>query len=117
MMPDDPSATLSGIRERYAHGARITATGRDVCASADDVPLLLAALEAVLKLADEWEAKAAELHDMADRAAGRGADPYRVNEIGVRAETYSTRSRELREAISRELSGTRQTQPGEGGES
>jgi hypothetical protein len=55
--PDTPvSAILAGIKDRYAHGAKITATGRDVCASADDIPLLLAAAEAALKLADEWEA-------------------------------------------------------------
>ena len=39
---DDRVATaLAEIRDRYAHGAKNTTTGRDVCASADDVPRLI----------------------------------------------------------------------------
>ena len=60
-MPDaDLASTLAGIRERYERGAKITATGRDVCASADDVPALLAAVEAALEKADGWEGPRAE---------------------------------------------------------
>jgi hypothetical protein len=48
-MPDDNlTALLEQIKKRYDHGARPAATGRDVCASADDVLLLLAAIDAVL---------------------------------------------------------------------
>lgn len=47
--PQAAVTALAEIGERYAHGAKKTATGRDVCASADDVPRLVAAIEAVLK--------------------------------------------------------------------
>jgi len=56
-MPDDPSSLLSGIRERYVRAsAQSGAAARgDYIKSAADVPRLLAAVDAALKLADEAE--------------------------------------------------------------
>jgi hypothetical protein len=85
-MPDDLASTLDEVRGRYAHGAKITATGRDVCASADDVPRLAAAVEAVLKVADEWEQ---------DRYKGTSTLEWIHQRCAER----------LREAVTRELTG------------
>jgi hypothetical protein len=84
--PDDLTSTLDEIRERYRAsfttlpGFSVTPMGTEWTHvnSADDVPLLVAAVEAALKLADEWEADSLII------------DP----EIA------------LREAITRELTGT-----------
>ena len=59
-MPDaDLSATLAEIRQRRANseiGGFLRPTLAQLDASAEDVPRLLAALEAVLKLTGEWNA-------------------------------------------------------------
>jgi hypothetical protein len=53
-MPDDLAATLAGIRERADHADRVLKFGGSFTEAAArsqaDVPILLAALEAVLKL-------------------------------------------------------------------
>ena len=51
-----PSATLAAIRERgYRNGATGAECARLSDAAAVDIPLLVAAVEAVLALADGWE--------------------------------------------------------------
>ena len=60
MTDTDPSATLSAIRERgYRNGATGAECARLSDAAAVDIPVLVAALEAALKLADEWKTFAA----------------------------------------------------------
>ena len=62
-MPDDDrvASTLAGIRERSAAALEFPASGfaensiRCCAQSAMDVPLLLAAIEAALKAADGWK--------------------------------------------------------------
>ena len=60
MAPDSDdrvASTLAEIRGRgYRNGATGAACARLSDAAAVDIPVLLAAVEAVLKLADEWEA-------------------------------------------------------------
>jgi hypothetical protein len=58
-MPDDQlTATLDEIRGRgYRNGARGALCARLSDAAAVDAPRLLAALDAALKLAGDWEAK------------------------------------------------------------
>jgi hypothetical protein len=51
-----PAAILAGIKERgYRNGATGVQCARLSDAAAEDVPLLLAAVEAVLKEADDFE--------------------------------------------------------------
>lgn len=69
MTDADPSAALSGIRERgYRNGATGAECARLSDSAAADIPVLVAALEAVLKLADNWEATAATLDGGTARA-------------------------------------------------
>lgn len=64
-MPDaDLSATLAEAKRRHHHG-HTSNPRRDYCTADNqdwpcDVSRLLTALEAVLKLAEEWEAEAAD---------------------------------------------------------
>ena len=86
MTEPDPSATLAGIKERgYRNGATGAECARLSDAAAVDIPVLVAALEAALKLADEWKTFAApgdaqdecadELRAAITAAlAGKGAD-------------------------------------------
>lgn len=60
-MPDNPAASaLDGIRER-ANGPMRKFS--DVDASQRDIARLIAAIEAALKLADEWDAPVPEYDD------------------------------------------------------
>ena len=62
-MPDDPAALLSPIRERSGAALEFPLSGfaedsiRACTQSAMDVPRLLAAVEAALKLAGKWDAE------------------------------------------------------------
>lgn len=84
---------------------RIRAELRTFGASDDDAGRLLAALDAVLKLADGFNASAADLDDMATRASLRGADPMRVTMLEAKAAAYRTCAAKVREAITRALTG------------
>ena len=56
MADSDPSTTLTGIRERgYRNGATGAECARLSDAAAADIPLLVDALEKVLKAADGWK--------------------------------------------------------------
>ena len=63
-MPDDLSSALDQIRERAETASKIEVSWKQQIlrarASANDVPSLLAALDEVLKLADEWQRFAVE---------------------------------------------------------
>ena len=64
--PDaDLSATLAGIRERSAkaearQGDSAEWLGAALRSAMEDVPRLIAVFDAVLKLADDWDAEEAE---------------------------------------------------------
>ena len=58
-MTADLSSTLAGIRERYDEAAEGLSPEARKYLECADVPPLVAAIDAVLKLADEWEDSAA----------------------------------------------------------
>lgn len=66
---------------------------------------LLAAVERLLKLADEWKATSVQLGEMAERASARGADPLRTTLMDARAQAHRDNAQTLREAISGALLG------------
>jgi len=111
---DQLASTLAGIRVRNNKASYTDPISLAI--TADDVPVLLAAIDAVLKLADDWEADAAAIARRVEGHAARG-DGHAAAFARGSAEALDDCVRTLREAISRELSGTRQTQPGEDGES
>lgn len=100
-MPDaDLSATLAGIRENDERVIALCDMAPAVVRqlAEHDVPLLLAALEAVLKLADEAGPTVTDWPDER-HIYGWTLDPAKV-----------------REAITAELTGTGRAQPGEDGD-
>ena len=56
MAADPVAATLAGIKQRYDWNSDRYADLAMVRESLEDIPVLLAIAEAVLKLADEWRA-------------------------------------------------------------
>ena len=77
-MPDPaPSAALAAIRERYrrcGNSPDIHVNLETWIDSANDTPVLVAAVEAVLELADEWDRTSAE---RAPVPRGYAADCFR----------------------------------------
>lgn len=71
------------------------------------ISALLAALDAVLKLADAWTAEASRLDRLADKAADTDSTALAIRRtaLGHRAQVHIDFARELREAITRELAG------------
>jgi hypothetical protein len=55
--------------------------------------------EAMLKLADSWDGKAAELDGMAERAGVRGADALRTTLMSARAQAHHDCAEALRQAV------------------
>ena len=97
--PDDrAAATLAGIRERL-NGSWTNVAVRQVWV--DDAPRLFAAAEAVLKLADDWDAKAATL----TAAASRDRGPSRMTRamLNARVQVLQDCTQALRETITAEL--------------
>ena len=103
-----PSSALAGIRERIATGhrrrpecgcVRRAARTPQRCGLHRDgrAPSLLAAVEAVLELADDWDAEARGIFLVAARTADAG-------EVGA-ASALQSCAADLREAISREITG------------
>lgn len=104
-MPDDLSAILSGIRERgYRNGATGAECARLSDSAAVDVPVLLAAIDAALKVADEWDAQAKKLESRSEFLFERSGETAAVMLDG-RSQAHKDCARALREAISRELTG------------
>jgi hypothetical protein len=93
--PDDLASTLAGIRERSEVASKIEVSWKAQIqrarASANDVPVLLAAVEAVLKLGDR---------------SGEATDPTLPGHVDV----YM-----IREAITRELTGPQPVKDGSDG--
>src|SRR5512135_2882039 len=111
--PDaDPAATLEAIKERAKSAAAMdidvlaafsgVSVGGVIAASAVDVPVLVAALEAALDLADDWDAESDNLDDLAERP---GADDEGAPIMSGQAIAYHNCAEALREAITREITG------------
>lgn len=110
--PDDAdlSATLAPIKERAGVLAKLgpprpaQGFGSETCnaaiASAGDVPGLVAFAEAVLKLADEWDAESDARDDESERP---GADEEGALVLRGQAITYHECAGELREAVTATL--------------
>ena len=104
-----PSATLEAIRDRAGVVAKLgpPRPGGDLInaahRSAADVPSLVAALEAALKLADDWKAEAARMEPSgADAVQPAMPGNYLVSgRIGALEDCVQ----ELREGITRALNG------------
>lgn len=79
-----------------------------IAAARADVPRLLKAVEAALKLADDWDAESDHLDDLAER--GDGDEEGRPVMAG-QAIAYHDAAVDLREAITAALAGTRDTAP------
>jgi hypothetical protein len=93
----DPVAT-------YLADVRMQAEDHHLVPGADALALV-AAVEAVLKLAGEWDQSAAQLDEMAVRAAARGAAEFRTEVLAATAQRLRDCAVAHREAISRELLG------------
>lgn len=87
------------LRSRYGHVGGLLVLTK----AKDDVPRLLAAVEAVLKQADDWGAEAVKAEDRAQLASERG-DNTACAVLYARATALNQNARGLREAITRELS-------------
>ena len=107
MTDADLPAALAGIRENNERVIALCDMAPAVVRqlAEHDVPSLLAAFEAVLKLADDWNKKAAELDAMAERADARGADPLRTTLMSARAQAHHDCAQEFRGAIMATLAG------------
>lgn len=106
-MADDPlAAALAEIRERAAEHAdpKIMDAYRGWCASksADDVPSLLAAVDAALKLADKYDAESKRLWGQIRDADSRGVPS---GSKSIDAAWNGDVAKAIREAIARELTG------------
>ena len=99
-MPDPLASTLAGIRERL-NGSWTNVAVRQVWV--DDAPRLFAAVEAVLKLADDWDGKAAAF----TAAASRDGGPSRMTRamLGARVQVLQDCAKALREAVTAALAG------------
>ena len=112
-MPDGRAAsTLAGIKERQAlaSDASLGFSRMDerhdalIKVAYEDTPRLLAAIEAALKAAHDWERKADEADDRAEAASGRGPAGTSLM-LSSRGQALHDCSFALREAITRELTG------------
>ena len=98
-------STLAAIRERgYRNGATGAECARLSDSAAVDVPVLLAAIDAALKVADEWDALAKKLESRSEFLFERSGETAAVMLDG-RSQAHKDCARALREAISRELTG------------
>jgi hypothetical protein len=96
-----PAAALEEIRGRgYRNGATGAECARLSDAAADDVPRLVAALEAVLKLADKWEQEGRRLAAL----AAEETDPQSRIAVSLRAQAFEDCAK-VRDAVTRELTG------------
>ena len=97
-MPDPLASTLAGIRERL-NGSWTNVAVRQVWV--DDAPRLFAAVEAVLKLADDWDGKAAAF----TAAASRDGGPSRMTRamLNARVQVLQDCTQALRETITADL--------------
>jgi hypothetical protein len=95
-LASDASLGFARIEERHTALIRV---------AYEDTPRLLAAVDALLALAADWNETGAKLHDAAERADARGALPERTNLMDGRAQAYQDCAASLREYVARFLLG------------
>lgn len=106
MTANDPAAALSAIRGRgYRNGARGAECARLSDAAAEDIPSLVKALEAVLKLPAEWRQESEALRDAAGKVWEDAPDAAGVRLKHAYAAGYAECAKVLEAAITRELAG------------
>jgi hypothetical protein len=115
---DDPAALLAPIRERAGAAAAMDidvlaafngiSVGGVIAASAVDVPRLLKAVEDVLKLADDWEQRAA-IHEKRAKDLRDNGGMLVPAAQEARAQTHRADAGDIRAAITAALT------EGEGG--
>jgi hypothetical protein len=113
-----PAAILAGIRERAAHADRVLTFkvpgnfGEAAARSQADVPVLLAAIQRLSELADEWDADAAELDcDIARaRKSPHASDHAQARTDEALAGELRGCGAKLREAITAALTGKEGTE-------
>jgi hypothetical protein len=104
--PDDLTATLSSIRERAERVWNLRGNVGGLLAvneAKDDVPRLLRALDAVLKLAAEWRQESEALRDAAGKVWEDAPDAPGVRLKHAYAAGYAECAKALDAAITREL--------------
>ena len=99
-MADDVTAELAGIRADLSDGAAYPHRVMEIHA-----PRLLAAAEAVLKLADMWGQEAGRLQQVAREQVAHGASAQRRGTTGGLAVAHMDCAKALREAITAALAG------------
>jgi hypothetical protein len=109
--PDDPSATLAAIREDVEVTAdvyNLDGTGKNSypvsAAMVRHARVAVAALEAALALADDWEQRAAN-HERQAKALRDNGGMLVPAAQEARAQTYRANATALREAITTALTG------------
>ena len=109
MADTDPSAPLTGIRERYrrcGNSPDIHVNLETWIDSANDVPALVAALDAVLEQADDLTRKSEALDAEAEYIAGEHPEAAAVAVLKrERSIAYDECARWFREAITTALAG------------
>ena len=101
MSDDRVASTLAGIKQREEWASSRYAEVSELRQALADTPILLAAIEAPLKLADDWDAKAAAFTATARPDQG----PSRMTRamLTARAQVLRDCAQALRETITAEL--------------
>ena len=100
MTADDPVASTLATWRALLRGPLSNASAQMICREV--APPLLAALEAVLKLADDWAAESDELDDLAEKP---GTDEEGRPIMQGQALAYNSCAGDLRGAIAAALGG------------
>jgi hypothetical protein len=98
--PDPTRVYIAVVREDLRSGYSEAAADR---IREQHIPALLAAVERVLELADDWAKSAADLDAMAERADARGADLMRTNWLIARAQAHQDCAQALQAAVREQL--------------
>src|ERR1035441_671194 len=98
--PDPARVYIAVVREDLRSGYSEAAADR---IREQHIPALLAAVEAALRLADDWAKSAVEFDAMAERAAARGADPMRTTLLSARAQAHQDCAQALQAAVREQL--------------
>jgi hypothetical protein len=107
-MPDDLTATLEEIKERWSKVERVELKPEVVPEPGyqtpwlPDVDHLVKAVEAVLKLADDWKAKADEI---GGQIALEDCDGATAGFKMIGSQTHRNHATALRETVTRALNG------------
>jgi len=101
--PTVPSAILAGIKQRHEWASDHYAEAAQLRESLADIPALAAGYEALLKLADDWEAKSAEIWAQIQI---QDCDAASAGYKAIGATRYREDAKTVRETIRAALTGT-----------